>query len=176
MKHRKGHWERASDAVVNATRELPLFADEYFSQGRKAVKKNAAPEKLHQFRLESKHFRYLLELFRPLFGPRMDVLLKRLRKIQTSLGEINDIATARSLALQPLSKSSPESQQLSKYLSHQNGKKMADFRSFWKEEFDKDGEEERWKSYLSRPPRTIGPRKRPAAGSSRVSRASSDRT
>jgi CHAD domain-containing protein len=45
---------------------------------------------LHQMRIATKHLRYSLELFRPLFGDRLDPFIAKARDVQTLLGELHD--------------------------------------------------------------------------------------
>ena len=148
MKQKQGQWEPAKPALDNAKRELCDFAKEYFRAGRKTARKGTSAERLHQFRLATKHFRYLLELFEPLYGKRLDGLVRQLRQVQTILGELNDFtATAALLADR---KENTEVQQLFQYLHEERRKKRREFRHHWKLEFDAEGEELRWLSILGR--------------------------
>src|SRR5213594_2000685 len=90
-------WDTNKSAPENAARKLPKLAGRYFKAGRKLLKGRASVEILHRFRLETKRFRYTLELFRPCYGPGLDQRLALLRKVQDLLGEINDCVTAKSL-------------------------------------------------------------------------------
>ena len=54
------------------------------------LRARSPPEELHGFRLETKRFRYTLELFRPLYGPNLDRYLKALRELQGALGKVSD--------------------------------------------------------------------------------------
>ncbi|MBI4909768.1 MAG: CHAD domain-containing protein [Acidobacteria bacterium] len=151
MKHRQGIWVPKTSARENAGRELPLFAAEYFLSGRKAARKGVSARRLHEFRLATKHFRYLLELFRPLYGSQFDLFFQQLRSVQTVLGELNDYAVTRALVLSEEPKPAKETRPLFDYLDSHQKKKTAAFRRFWKDEFDSEGAEERWKDYLARP-------------------------
>ncbi len=160
MKHRKGKWVAAAPARENASRELPLFAAEYFALGRKSARKGVRPEKLHEFRLATKHFRYLLELFRPLYGDQFETFFHQLRAVQTVLGELNDYAVTREMLRGGKAKKDPELDRLFTYLKEQRVAKNREFRRLWRDEFDVDGAEERWVDYLAKPvQRTTSPRK-----------------
>jgi triphosphatase len=56
--------------------------------------------RLHKFRLRAKRMRYTIELTRSLHeenSKRVDRLLKQLRKLQSALGQLNDMASARTI-------------------------------------------------------------------------------
>jgi CHAD domain-containing protein len=59
-------------------------------------------EAFHDVRKAGKKTRYLLELFGPLLPKDHHRLLKRLKKIQQPLGELNDLAVSESLLRQNL--------------------------------------------------------------------------
>lgn len=59
-------------------------------------------EAFHDVRKAGKKTRYLLELFEPLLSKDHHRLLKRLKKIQQPLGELNDLAASESLLRQNL--------------------------------------------------------------------------
>ena len=86
MKRRAGNWQLEAAVVENMRRELPRFAAEYFQAGRQAASKGARAKLLHEFRLLTKHFRYLIEMFRGYYGKKLAGYLKKLRRIQTLLG------------------------------------------------------------------------------------------
>jgi len=68
----------------------------YFKSGRKTFGGDATPVELHAFRLQTKRFRYTLELFRPVYGPTLERMIRSLRRIQQLLGVVNDCqATGR---------------------------------------------------------------------------------
>lgn len=168
VKFRKGNWRPLEDAADNARRELPLFAEEYWRLGRKANRKGVSAEKLHQFRLATKHWRYLLELFRPLYGPRLEVLLKRLRQVQTILGDLNDYACARRLAESEPWAGTEDSRLLLQYVSAQERKKRREFCRLWADAFDAPGAEQQWIRYLRRyavSDAVAGAKRKPKTGS-----------
>ena len=55
-------------------------------------------EQRHEWRKELKKLRYAVEFFSPLYpAKRVDSFLKRLKKLQTVFGDLNDAATARAM-------------------------------------------------------------------------------
>ncbi|MCZ2149263.1 MAG: CHAD domain-containing protein [Bryobacterales bacterium] len=143
----KGRWRAEAPAGENAREELVREAEEFFRAGRKAARKGTSSRKLHRFRLHTKHFRYLLEVFRPVYGPGMDGRLRRLREVQTLLGDLNDYAVTGEL----LSGSRDDLKELFAYLGKQRRKRLAEFRECWTESFGREGQEEAWVRYLSHP-------------------------
>jgi hypothetical protein len=152
MKRREGRWSPEESCATNARRELPRFAAAYFSAGRKAARKRSSAQDLHQFRLATKHFRYLLELFQPLYADRLEARLKQLRHVQTLLGELNDYETTRELLAGQSSQ--PEVLQLTGYLDAMQANRRREFRKYWIEVFDAEGEALRWRNLLSHLVRT----------------------
>ena len=57
-----------------------------------------SPSEFHAMRLEAKHLRYTLELFRPCYPvAAMDLRLDALKQLQDSLGALNDAVASRKL-------------------------------------------------------------------------------
>ncbi|MCX6593331.1 MAG: CHAD domain-containing protein [Acidobacteria bacterium] len=83
-----------------AERWLPPLARRFFKTGREAFATGDA-EHLHEFRIAAKRFRYGLEFFAPLYGPRFLLCLRQLKKLQDSLGRLNDLVTTRTLVPVP---------------------------------------------------------------------------
>jgi CHAD domain-containing protein len=134
-------------AAQNARAELPRLAEAYFAAGRKLLARKPSGKALHKFRLETKRFRYTLELFRPCYGPGLDVRLARLGEVQTHLGDINDCATA----LRMLKDEDALNQKaLSKYLDRRAKKKIGEFLKCWKTSMDSRGQQAWWVGYLAR--------------------------
>ena len=71
----------AQSVAANAREVLPKLAKKYFQAGRDAVSEKRPPDELHAFRLETKRFRYTLELFRPVYGPQLKRYLKALHGV-----------------------------------------------------------------------------------------------
>jgi CHAD domain-containing protein len=130
----------AQSAAANARVVLPKMARKYFEAGRDAIEGKQPPEELHGFRLETKRFRYTLELFRPLYGPNLDRYLKALRELQGALGKVSDYqAIQRVLSKDPV---------LNKQIEHALKGKVKSLRQSWRA-FDSDGQLKRWRSYLA---------------------------
>ncbi len=136
-------WNAAEAAAENAARELPKVARAYFRDGRAMCRTESSSRTLHRFRLETKRFRYTLELFRPCYGPGLDRRLALLREVQTRLGEINDCAATAEM----LGKMRPR---FRAFLKHRMSAKIAELYRFWEQTVDADGQEHLWTDYLSR--------------------------
>jgi CHAD domain-containing protein len=136
-------WNASKSAAENASLELPRLARAYFRSGRAIFRAVPAARALHRFRLDTKRFRYTLELFAPCYGPGLERRLARLRKIQDYLGEINDCATARELL-------GPKRATASSFLERRMTAKTGAVRSYWRQTFDADGQERWWTNYLAR--------------------------
>lgn len=147
MKRLEGRWQPHQSCAVNLKRELPRFIEAYFTAGRKAARKRASVEQLHEFRLATKHFRYLVEMFQPLLAPRVEELLKRLRHIQNLLGDLNDYATTRQLLESEQNR--PEVVALFSYLDEASRKKRREFRRYWLEVFDAEDQQDFWLQTLT---------------------------
>ncbi len=106
---------------------------------------------MHPFRLETKALRYTLELFRPCFGPGLEGFLLSLRRIQDSLGALNDYATTRDLIAARLPKHAPHREKMDRLLTARARRKSVEFRRYWRQTFDKPGEDRRWMNYISCP-------------------------
>ena len=138
-------------AAENARLVLPKMARKYFEAGRKAIDGKRPPEELHGFRLETKRFRYTLEMFRPVYGPHLDRYLKALQELQSALGKVSDYQ-----AIQRVLSGDDE---VNKQLEHALKGKIKDLRHSWRV-FDSDGQLKRWRTYLAgdhSKPRAKGP-------------------
>jgi CHAD domain-containing protein len=151
-------WDERTGAAANAHRELPLLAASFFAQVRALLAENPSPAKLHRLRLLTKRLRYTLELFRPCYGPAIETRLAALRRIQQSLGEVNDSAAAGRLLSQAMSAASPQRARILRYLEERAALKAQEFRKDWAEVFDAPGQERWWTTYLARHARTPGRR------------------
>jgi CHAD domain-containing protein len=135
MKLKPGH-----SVAENARELLPKLARKYFGAGRDAVSAKRPPGELHAFRLQTKQFRYTLELFRPVYGPQLDRYLKALHELQGALGKISDYQ-----AIQRVLKGDRVLQaQIRQALT----RKVKDLRHEWRA-FDSEGELKRWRTYLA---------------------------
>ena len=148
----------AHSPAQNARVVLPKMARKYFEAGRKAIEDKRHPDELHRFRLETKRFRYTLELFRPLYGPNLDRYLKALRELQGALGKVSDY--------QAIQRVLSGDRELQKQIEHALKGKVKDLRQTWRS-FDSDGQLKRWRTYLAR--EEAKPRSKP--GAKRATRA-----
>lgn len=136
-------WDASKSAAQNASGKLPPLAAAYFRAGRKLLDGQPSARALHQFRLETKRFRYTLELFRPCYGPGLDRRLALLRGIQNFLGEINDCA-------QTLEMLGDEQRKIAAFLERRMAQKAGQLRRYWRQTFDPPGRERWWSEYLRR--------------------------
>jgi CHAD domain-containing protein len=144
-------WDKSASAATNAGVRLPAMLEAYFDQGRKLTGGPPSASAMHPFRLETKALRYTLELFRPCFGPGLEGFLLNLRKIQDYLGALNDYATTKGLIAAILPKRAPDREKMDRLLTERAKRKSLEFRRYWRQTFDKPGEDRRWVNYLSRP-------------------------
>lgn len=139
-------WKNGRSAARNATEVLPSLAAAFFAQGR-TLTPQAAPDGLHNFRIQIKRFRDTLELFRPCYDRRLERLLKLLRDMQQMLGEMNDLVTTRRLlADYGLEQSRPH---LPDDLDTHIQEKANQFFSVWKKIFVPVTKEHHWVDYLA---------------------------
>jgi CHAD domain-containing protein len=150
MAKKRIDWDEAASTSANARARLPAVARAYFDQGRKLLDPSSSPAAMHHFRLETKAFRYTLELFRPCYGPALERYLSGLREIQDCLGALNDCAATRDLIAEKLPKHDPEREKIDGFLAQQGRRESAKFRRYWCTTFDSPGQEQRWLRYLSR--------------------------
>ena len=157
IKPRKVVWNPRIGPAANARRQLPRLASEFFGQVRSALAANPTPDQLHQVRLAAKRIRYTLELFRPCYGPALEVRLDSLRELQQVLGEINDCAaTGRLLAKS--AGASPNRARAERFLAARLREKTTDLRRRWAGGMGAPGQEVVWTQYLAihaRLPRTM---------------------
>jgi CHAD domain-containing protein len=129
-------WNEEAGPGENARTRLPAQVAEYFQAGRDLVASHPPPPELHKFRLKTKHLRYTLELFRPVYGQAHEKRLSELQGIQQFLGEINDCVAAEKLL-----------PSLKKYLRKLGARRIAAFYKHWKE-FSTAGNERSWERGL----------------------------
>ena len=85
-------WKLDQSLDANLSRALPALVEEFFDSGQAAISAHASYQKLHQFRLQAKRFRYTLELFERFYGSEMPQGTEILKQLQDLLGAINDCA------------------------------------------------------------------------------------
>jgi CHAD domain-containing protein len=128
--------------AARARRVLPEFARAFFAAGRTAFESGDA-ETLHEFRIAAKKFRYSLELFAPLYGPKFRKKLSQLKQLQDLLGEMNDLATAHTLL-----RNEPGLDQLIQALSEQSTRNREALAEYWNNILS--SEESAWVRYYGR--------------------------
>jgi CHAD domain-containing protein len=130
----------AQSVAANAREVLPRMARKYFEAGRDAVGQKRPAAELHAFRLQTKQFRYTLELFRPVYGPQLDRYLKALRQLQGTLGKISDY--------QAIQRVVHPDRMLEAQIRRALTRRVKDLRHEWRA-FDFEGELKRWRTYLA---------------------------
>ncbi|WP_321473292.1 CHAD domain-containing protein [uncultured Paludibaculum sp.] len=145
------------DAALHARQELPPLATDFFEAGRKVALQPGSARRLHAFRLSAKRFRYTLELFRRFYGPVFQQRLERVREIQSLLGKRQDCAVAEE-RLKPLVDTDPAAASVLAAIEVRAQKLESDFREYWRETFDAEGQSVLWLRYLARraPARSAG--------------------
>ena len=142
-------WDERSGLPMNCRKQLPALVSAFFTRTRNILAKDPPPEGLHRLRLSVKRLRYTLELFRPCYGPGLDTRLSSLRKLQQSLGDLNDCVAAGRLLSSAMKKSSQRAH-VQKYLEKRAAEHAEEFRKHWATLFDAPGQEAAWTGYLAR--------------------------
>jgi CHAD domain-containing protein len=143
-KEKPPRWNPRQSAASSAKAVLPEIAQTYFTAGQKIAAAARPPaDDLHAFRLATKHFRYTMEMFIPMYGPGLESRLQRVRRIQQVLGEIQDCYTVRLLA--PAAKH----RGINQWLNRRAAQKKAEFQKLWREEFPPETAGN-WVTYLQR--------------------------
>jgi len=140
-------WDPSASAADSARAVLPTLAARYFAVGRKTFARRADPETLHAFRIETKRFRYTLELFQSLYGPGLASRLELLRKVQQYLGDLNDCVVTAGL-LESTSADGGPPKKLLRALAARSRQRRRKLVQFWRQTFDAPGAEQRWVRYL----------------------------
>lgn len=136
-------WKRKQTLRDNLQRVLPAMAAEYFEAGRAAFAEGSTWTEMHQFRLQTKRFRYTLEIFQAAYGPGLEARIEGLRFVQTELGDINDsVVTAEMLG----DVAGTESTRTE--LGGKADRRTEKLRKYWTTQFDGPGQYERWARYL----------------------------
>lgn len=141
-------WNDAAGAEENARTKLPLLAADYIAAGTAVATPESTPEQLHQFRLATKHFRYTLEAFRPIYGEPLESRLKELREVQQFLGDINDCRVAKQRFA-----THPGAAGFLEFLDARLVDRRAEFLDFWREHFGTAVRLKDWEQFLGRQPK-----------------------
>ncbi len=149
----------AGTVEETAMRKLPRMAKEFFDRGRKTAASGSA-EKLHEFRIATKKFRYTLELLSPLYGPTLSARLERIRNMQALLGGINDCATVRQMVSRWSGGAGVDAE-----LRKKQRKQTKEFQRQWTEEFGGPEKIQLWMDYLGGSEDSRRPARKPVARS-----------
>ncbi len=139
----KALWKDSLNLRENLQRRMPKLARRYFDEGDKALAEGTDWDQMHQFRLQTKRFRYTLETFRELYGPGIEKRIDSLKKLQTYLGDINDCIVTTELL-----KSSEESEDVRAKLEDKAAKLTKKLREYWAETFTVGRPRTLWTRYL----------------------------
>ena len=148
----KTKWDEQKPLLEDVREVLSEAVESYFEAGEEAFRRKIPWKELHHFRLASKRFRYTLELFREFYGRTLDAHLKELKKIQTYLGDINDLIATRALL-----KGHAE---FKKELRREAREQMKHLRKHWKDDFSAEGRKEAWLATIAGPKLSSGRRTR----------------
>lgn len=133
-------------APVLAASILPPMVDRYWKAGEEAVLRHSDWAGLHRFRLATKHLRYTVELFSPVYGARgVAARLAVLRRMQGHLGRINDCESAR--GLEAVRAHAP----LSAWLERLQHDERDRFLEAWAQEAREGAAAQLWLRYFARP-------------------------
>lgn len=135
-------WDDDECPAANLRARLPKRLRKYIDVGHTSFDETKNWNDLHAFRIQTKRIRYTLELFAEFYGPQYQELVDRIRRVQTLLGEINDLVSARRLL-----KKMEGHEDLRQRFRERAHRKLAKARAYWREEFD-DAGAERWIRYL----------------------------
>lgn len=131
MKRPEPKWKPGASVESNVERELPRLQRAYYKAGDKILRHPDNDEELHQLRLLTKHYRYLLELFEPHYKKQWADYLRQLRALQTTLGDLNDYATTRGMLAGQ--SQLPRAEQLFAYLDAQRSARVGQLQILWQE-------------------------------------------
>ena len=143
-------WDPAKSVSANARERLPELAGRFFNAGREVAEPGASYTALHHFRLQSKSFRYILELFDDYYGPGLKKKIESLQNVQQLLGAISDCSATLKLLAKRKDLSVAERAILRRKLEEMARIRIAEFQSLWTKDFSAPARERSWKVYLSR--------------------------
>jgi len=149
---------RQTDLGAAAGVVLPKMAREFLELGSEAAESKAPPEKLHQFRIASKKFRYSLELFEPVYGAPVKWMIEEIKHAQNILGDVNDCVSASEIVL-----SYKDGHALTRWIQKRQARKMEEFRRWWPEKLGDPETGRLWVRQLRHPVHQSTARKKPMA-------------
>jgi CHAD domain-containing protein len=141
-------WHTEETSAANAQLVLPGLLEEYCRKGQKLAIEGVRAARLHELRLGAKHLRYALEIFRPIYGRKMDELLVSLKESQTDLGEISDCTATIAWLKEKKIVRRREGQHLRSYLEHRAAKGATKFANYWRDHFGLPVFHDHWTRYL----------------------------
>jgi CHAD domain-containing protein len=133
-------------------RALARLAQRFFEAGESAAS-NHSGEKLHEFRIQAKKFRYTLELFVPVYGSALEERIGEIKSVQSILGRMNDYRSVLAMAAD-----FGVGKKLKASLKRSERRKVREFREIWTERFSHATAAE-WKRFLAARPQHRPPRK-----------------
>ncbi len=134
---------------------LPKLAARFFEAGDSAASHKSS-EKLHEFRIRAKKFRYTLELFVPVYGPPAEEWIGQIKSVQTILGAVNDYRNLQTLAAE-----FEAGKKLTAALNRSERRKIREFRETWKDQFA--GNSAQWVRALRAPREELRVARKPIA-------------
>ena len=146
----KSTWDSTRTISENAAVVLPRLARKFFSRGRKLIHLETPDQKLHDFLLRARRFRYTLELFKPCYGPTFDEHVRAIKRLQDHLGTMNDCAATLDLLETPGLRNQKGAQQLRDALKRRISNERAGLFAYWQRHFAGEDVEKRWMDYLER--------------------------
>jgi CHAD domain-containing protein len=149
-------WDASKSVAENARQTLPELARQFFAAGRAAATLDSSPKALHHFRLQTKRFRYIIELFGDYYGPALERRIEALRTLQDLLGAINDCSATQDLLLNRDDLHASQRDRLLRTLKATAARRVAAFRRHWLKEFSSPAVEQGWTDYLGRFARRTG--------------------
>lgn len=135
----KKRWQDDISLEANLQADLPRAARKYIKAGHKALSKERTWEEIHDFRLESKRFRYTIELFAPFYGEAATKRVEELKHVQKLLGDAND-AVVTSGILEGIA----GTEQVRQTLAAKADSKVRKLRAWWSEAFQTPLAETEW--------------------------------
>ena len=139
-----GVWRISRSAAWNASRVLPPVAEEFLEAGDVLAETDDGAA-FHEFRIRAKRLRYMLELFRPVYGDRLDKKIGLLKCVQDSLGRVNDCR----VTLAMLAEKGCLNDGVRQRLGAAEQRELAEFKRLWSDGFA--GRHKKWIRSLSRP-------------------------
>jgi CHAD domain-containing protein len=141
-------WNPRWSPTRNASRRLPTIVRAYFAEVRQLLAADPPPAELHTIRLATKRLRYTLELFRPCYGPGLEIRLAALQRLQHVLGEVNDCAASERL-ISGLIPAGAARTRVQSFLQRQAAAKAIELTKEWHDNFDAPGREQWWFQYFA---------------------------